>query len=136
MSDPSIVLEHLTNTWMSNRSVLFKYLVEENSLNIIRKKRRFLLTFLFFFILCLLSEEVESQRSQNIFIRTGDVNLLLLFFEYIKDYGWYHRSRHTSPQVVYIHITPQPDRVVEEPPNIQLIIRCIIHQRIQDQTPK
>ena len=27
------------------------------------------------------------------------------------------------------------EKMIEEPPNIQLIIRCFIHQRIQDRTP-
>ena len=35
-----------------------------------------------------------------------------------------------------VHITPQHDRVVEKTPNIQLMIRCIIHKKIQDRIPK
>ena len=39
--------------------------------------------------------------------------------ESIKDYVRYQRLRHPSPQVVNSHTTPQPDRVIEEPQNVQ-----------------
>ena len=77
MSDLSIVIEHLEVIGL----FLLKYLVEEISLN--KKKRTYSFAFthlpLLLHLLCLLSEEAESQRSQNIFIRKEDADLLLLF---------------------------------------------------------
>ena len=67
---------------------LLKDLVEEISLNqnIERREDTVFFSFPFFthlplliHLLCLLPEEAESQKSQNIFIRKEDTNLFLLF---------------------------------------------------------
>ena len=137
MPDPSIIIEHLTKTWKTNRSVsLLKYIPQEINLNIIIKRRGdtvlLLLIFLIFFVFSQMEQKVKEVST---IIRKEDVDHLLFLLN-IKDYGQYHRSRHTSPQVVNVHITLQSDRVVEKTPNIQSIIWCIIHQKIQDRIPK
>ena len=67
MPDPSIIIEHLTKTWKTNRSVfLLKYIPQEINLNIIIKRREdTILLLLIFLIFFFLSNGTESQRSQN-----------------------------------------------------------------------
>ena len=70
MSDPSIVIKLTTNTWKSNRSASLKRPSRrDQTKSKHRKRRRYRLPHLpLLHLLCLLPEEAESQRSQNILI--------------------------------------------------------------------
>ena len=139
MSEPSIVIEHLTNTWKSNRSVPLKRLSRrDKSKSENRKRRKYSSCSFSSSSLSSLSSLRRSRKSKKSkrFQKKRRPWSSSFSSEYIKDYGQYQWSWHTSPQAVNVHSTLQPDRVVEEPLNIQSIIWCIIHQRIQNWTPK
>ena len=100
---------------------LLKDLAEEISLNLnIKRGGDTILPHLplLLHLLCLLPEEAESQRSLNIHIRKGDATLLPLL-NLLKT-GQYQRSRHPSSQVVIVHTSQQPYRVIMESPKLQI----------------
>ena len=109
-----VLLSHIWQI-LGRLIVLFvlKYVFEEINLNIIIKRREgtvlLLFIFLFFFIFFVFSQKRQKKtKKSKQFIRKEDANFLLLLN--ILRLWSYHRARHTSPQVVNIHITPQPDK--------------------------